>query len=74
MNISDFNLIEKLQRFCKDNRINISFKIYDIRETSHLYRISSSRKKLALEFKKFYTKNKEKRTPCVILNETVENR
>ena len=41
---SDFNLIEKLQSFCKDIWNNISFKSYDIRETSRIYRISSSKK------------------------------
>ena len=50
---SDFNLIEKLQEFCKDVRSDVSFKIYVFRETSHIYRISSSRKKLAFEFNYF---------------------
>ena len=53
---------------------DIDFKIYDIRESSNIYRISSSKKKLALEFDKFYTKDKEKRIPYNILNETIENR
>ena len=52
----------------------MNFKIYDIRETINIYRTSSSRKKLALEFDKFFTKDKEKRIPCNILNEAVENR
>ena len=74
LNNSDFNLIEKLQRFCKDIWDDINFKIYDIRESSNIYRISSNKKKLAIEFDKFYTKDKEKRIPCDILNETVENK
>ena len=74
LNKSDFNLIEKLQRYCKNIWNDISFKIYDIRETGHVYRILSSRKKLALEFNKFYTKNKEKRILCDLIIETVENR
>ena len=53
---------------------DLNFKIYGIRETSNIYRISSGKKKLALEFDKFYTKDTEKRFPCNILNETVENR
>ena len=74
LNNSDFNLIEKQQRFCKEIWDDINFKIYDIRESSHIYRISSNKKKIALEFDKFYTKDKEKRIPCEIFNETVENR
>ena len=74
LNNSDFNLIEKLQRFCKDIWDDVNFKIYDFRERSNIYRISSQKKKLALEFDKFYTKDKEKRIPCNILNETVENK
>ena len=34
LNNSDFNIIEKLQRFCKDIWPDINFKIYDIRESS----------------------------------------
>ena len=74
MNNLDFNLIQKLQRFCKDNWNNINFKIYDVRETSQVYGISVGRKYLALEFDKFYTKDKEKRIPNEILNESLENR
>ena len=74
LNNLDFNLIEKLQRYCKEIWDAIIFKIYDIRESSNIYRISSSTKKLALEFDKFYTKDKEERIPCNILNETIENR
>ena len=70
----DLSLIQKLQRFCRDIWEDMNFKIYDIRETSNIYRISSSKKKLALEFEEFYTKEKEKRIPCNILNETVEKR
>ena len=40
----DFNLIEKLQRFCKDILDDIDFKIYDIRESINIYRISSNQK------------------------------
>ena len=36
LNNSNFNPIEKLQRFCKDIWNDICFKIYDIRETSHI--------------------------------------
>ena len=74
LNNLDFNLIEKLQRFCKEIWDDIHFKIYDIRESSNIYRISSNKKKLAIEFNKFYTKDKEKIIPCDILNETVENK
>ena len=56
----DFNLIQKIQRFCKGIWGVINFKIYDFRETSKIYRISSSKKKQVLEFDKFYTKNKGK--------------
>ena len=73
LNNLGFNLIEKLQRFCEDVRNDVYFKIYDVRETINLYRISSSKKKLALEFNNIYTKNKEQRVPCAILNETIEN-
>ena len=74
LNISDFILIEKLQRFCKEIWDDINFKIFDIRESSKIYRISSNKKKLALEFDKLYTKDKEKRIPCDILNETIQNK
>ena len=74
LNNLDFNLIQKLQRFCKDIWNDISFKIYDVRETSQVYRISVGRKNLALEFHNFYTKDKEKRIPNEILNESLENR
>ena len=74
LNYLDFNLIEKLQRFCKDVWNDMNFKIFDIKETSNIYIISSSKKKLALEFNNFYTKDKEKRIPYAILNETVEKR
>ena len=53
LNNLDFNLIQKLQRFCKDFWNNINFKIYDVRETSQIYRISVGRKYLALEFENF---------------------
>ena len=72
LNNLDFNLIEKLQRFCTEIWNDIDFKIYDIRESSNIYRISSSTKRLALEFDIFYTKHKEKRIPYNILNETIE--
>ena len=74
LNNLNFNLIEKLQRFCKDIWDDINFKIYDIRESSNIYRISSNKKKLAIEFDRFYTKEKETRIPCDILNETIENK
>ena len=74
LNNLDFNLIEKLQRFCKDVWNDVNFKIYDIRESSNIYRISSGKKKLALEFDKFYTKDKEKRIPYDISNESIENK
>ena len=74
LNNSDFDLIEKLQRCCKEIWDDIDFKIYDIRASSNIYRISSNKKKVALEIDKFYTKDKEKRIPYNILNETIENR
>ena len=40
-----FNLIEKLQRVCRENWNDLDFKIYDSRDSSHIFRISSSRKK-----------------------------
>ena len=52
---------------------DINFKTYDNRESSNIYSISSNRKKLAIEVDKFYTKDKEKRIPCDIINETIEN-
>ena len=73
LNNSDYNIIEKLQRYCKEIW-NENFKIYDIRESSHIYRISSGTKKMAIEFNNFYTKYKEKRIPDYILNESIENR
>ena len=74
LNNLDFNLIEKLQRFCIEIWNDIDFKIYDIGESSNIYRISSNKKQLALDFDIFYTKDKEKRLPCNILNEKIENR
>ena len=59
LNNLDFNLFEKLQRFCKDIWHDIIFEIYDIRKSSIIYRFSSNKKKLAIEFDKFYTKEKE---------------
>ena len=44
LNKLGFNLIEKLQSFCIDVCNDINFKINDIRESSHIYRISCSRK------------------------------
>ena len=58
INNSDLNLIQKLQRFCKEIWKGIDFKIYDVRKTSQVNRISVGRKNLALEFDKFYTKDK----------------
>ena len=37
LNNLDFNLFQKLQRFCKDVWGDINFKIYDIRESSNIY-------------------------------------
>ena len=39
-----FNLIQKLQRFCKETWNHIDFKIYDVREIGQVYRISVGRK------------------------------
>ena len=64
----------KNQRFCEDVWNDVNFKIYDIRETSHINRISSCSKKIALEFNNFYTKKREKRLPYNILNESTEKR
>ena len=72
--ILDFGLIQKLQRFCRNIWDDMNIKIYDIRETSNIYRISSSKIKLALELDEFCAKDKEKRIPCIKLKETVENR
>ena len=73
LNNLNFNIIEKLQRYCKEIW-NEDFKIYDIRERSHVYRISSGKKKMALEFNEFYTNEKKKRIPDYIFNESIENR
>ena len=73
MNILYFRIIEKLKRYA-DEVWNENFKIYVIRESSHVYRSPSGRKKMALEFEEFYTKEKEKRIPYYILNETLDNR
>ena len=48
LNNLDFGIIEKLKRYA-DEVWNENFKIYDIRESSHVYRIASG-KKMALEF------------------------
>ena len=56
LNNLDFNLIEKLHLFFKVIWDNIDFKIHDFRESSNIFRTSSNKKKLALEFDKFYTK------------------
>ena len=42
---TDFNIIEKLQRYCKEVWNDVNFKILDIRESSHVYRVSSGTKK-----------------------------
>ena len=74
INNLDFNIIENLQRFCKEIWNDKDFKVYDVRETSHVYRIASGRKKLALRFGKFYTKDEEISIPYDKLNETKENK
>ena len=71
---SDFNLIEKLYRYCKDVLNDIEFKTFDVIKSSHVYRRSSGRKKLALEFDKFYTKEKEDKIPKDILIETNDSK
>ena len=53
LNNLDFNIIEKLNRYCNEVWRDVNFKIYDIRESSHIYRISSGKKKMALEFDGF---------------------
>ena len=70
----DISLIEKLQRFFEEVWDDTIFKIYYVRKTSPVFKMSSGRKKLALEFDNFFTKYKEKRTPYDILNETQENK
>ena len=70
---SDFNIIEKLKRY-SDEIWSENLKIYDIRESSHVCRTASGKKKFALEFDEFYTFEKEKRIPDYILNESIENR
>ena len=45
LNNSDFNIIEKLKRY-SDEIWNENLKIYDIRESSHVYRIASGKKDL----------------------------
>ena len=73
LNKLDFSIIEKIKQYA-DEVWNENLKIYDSRESSHVYRIASGKKKMALEFEDFYTKEKEKRIPSYILNETLENR
>ena len=73
LNNLDFSFIEKLKRYA-DEVWNENFNIYDIRESSHVYRTSLRKKKMALEFEAFYTEEKEKRIPPYILNETLESR
>ena len=51
----DFNLIQKLQRYCTESWNGLDCKIYHVRKTSQLYRISATRKNMASEFDKFYT-------------------
>ena len=63
MNNQDFNLFQKLQRFHKEYWIGIDFKIYDVRKSSYVCRLTVSRKNIALQFAKFYTKDKEKVIP-----------
>ena len=72
--LNNFRIIEKLQRYCKENWSGINFKILDIRESSHVYRIASGKKILALEFEEFHTESKKKRVPDYTLNETLEKR
>ena len=69
----DFGSQEKSQRFCKEVRSDVNFKSLDIRESSQIYRRASV-KKTALEFDESYTKEKEKRIPDNISNESIENR
>ena len=66
LNNLDFNLIEKLQRFCRDIWDDIDFKIYGIRESSNIYRISSNKKKLALDNTKRF---KQKTSHLLFFNE-----
>ena len=61
LNNLDFKLIQKLQRFCKVIWTDKNFEKYDIRETSDMYRISSSEKKLVLKFDKLSSKDKKKK-------------
>ena len=70
----DLNPIQKLQRFCNVVWNGIDFKTIDVRKSSYVFRFESSEKKLAFEVEKFYTEDKEKRTPYDKLNETKENR
>ena len=74
LNNLDFNIIEKLQRFCKDIWEDVNFKIDDIRQNSNINGISSDKKKLAIGFDKVHTKDKEKRIACDIINGTIENK
>ena len=67
----DFNLSEKLHRFCKEIWNEIDFETYDVRKISYLYSLSVSRKNIAFDFANFYTKEKEKRIPTEILNESL---
>ena len=67
LNILGFNLIQKIQRFCKDIWNDINFEIYDVRETSQVYRISVGTKNI------FILKIKKKRIPNEILNDSLEN-
>ena len=47
----DINLEEKLKKICKDVRADVNFKNIDKKESSHMYRITSSRmKKISINF------------------------
>ena len=59
LNILDFNLFEKSQRFCKEVWNEKTFKIFDVRESRFVYRISSGLKNLALEFDKLFTEKRK---------------
>ena len=63
LNDQDFNLIQKLRKFHKEIWIGIDFKRYEVRKSSYVFKLSVSKKNIALQFAKFYTKDKEKRIP-----------
>ena len=50
LNKKDFDLIQKLQRFCKEIWKGIDFKIYDVGKSIFVYRLSVCRNKHSFRY------------------------